>query len=142
MGALGAAVDYLEQIGMDAIHDYDAQLTRYALERLRGLEHVELYGPEGDDRGGIVAFNVAGVHAHDVAAAFDEGGVAVRSGKHCVYPLLRQVGRDAAVRASFYFYNTTDEIDEFVRQLTAIRDRRDELAGGPAERDCSPLSRA
>lgn len=139
---LGAAVDYLQEIGMEKIHEYDAQLTAYALDRLRGLANVELYGPEGPDRGGIVSFNIDGVHAHDVAAAFDEGGVAVRSGKHCVYPLLRQLDRDAAVRASFYFYNTRAEVDEFVNQLTAIRDRRAELAGDPEVRDCSPLARA
>lgn len=137
---LGAAVDYLSGIGMDRIHDYDAQLTVYALEQLRDVEGIECYGPEGSDRGGIVSFNINGLHAHDVAAAFDEGGVAVRSGKHCCYPLLRRLDRDAAVRASFYFYNTRAEIDEFVTQLKSIRDRRDELEDGPAVRDCSALA--
>ncbi len=136
---LGAAVDYLAAIGMDRIHEFDLELTRYALDRIRDMEGIECYGPEGADRGGIVAFNVAGIHAHDVAAALDEGGVAVRSGKHCVYPLLRQLDRDAAVRASFYFYNTHEEVDEFVRQLAGVRDRRSELGGGADTRDCSAL---
>ena len=136
---LGAAVDYLQSLGMQRIHDFDSALTAYALEQLRQLPGIECYGPEGPDRGGIISFNVEGLHAHDVAAALDEGGVAVRSGKHCAYPLLRQLDRDAAVRASFYFYNTTHEVDEFVRQLASLHERRDELAGGPDSRDCSVL---
>lgn len=136
---LGAALDYLQAIGMERVHEVDAALTRHALRQMRDMPGIECYGPEGEDRGGIISFNVTGLHAHDVAAALDQVGIAVRSGKHCVYPLLRQLDRDAAVRASFYFYNTEAEIDEFVRQLSLIRDRRDELAGGPEERDCSAL---
>lgn len=119
---LAAAVAYLEEVGMDAVHAHDAALLEYTLSKMRDLEGVTLYGPEGDDRGGIVAFNVDGIHPHDVATALDLEGVAVRAGHHCAQPLARSLGVSATVRASFYLYTTFDEVDRLVAAVTRTRD--------------------
>ncbi len=120
--ALGVAVDYLESIGMQAIMDHDQHLTRYALEKLKKLDGVKLYGPEGSDRGGIIPFNITGVHPHDVATALDQEGIAVRAGHHCAQPLMKELGVQSTARASFYFYNTEAEVDSFVSALEKTRD--------------------
>jgi cysteine desulfurase/selenocysteine lyase len=120
--ALGAAVDYLQGIGMEAIFAHDRALLAYALEKLKGLEGITLYGPEGDDRGGIVPFNVEGIHPHDVASILDSEGIAVRAGHHCAQPLMRALGVQSTARASFYFYNTEEEVDRFVAALVKTRD--------------------
>src|SRR5690606_36973139 len=117
-----AAVAYLERVGLDAVHAHDRALLTYALERMRGLDGVTLYGPEGEDRAGIVAFNIDGVHPHDVATALDLEGVAVRAGHHCPQPLARSLGVTATVRASFYLTTTTEEIDRLVAAVTRARD--------------------
>lgn len=119
---LGAAIDYLEQIGMHAIFEHDQHLARYALERIKPLEGIELYGPEGEDRGGIIAFNITGVHPHDVASALDTEGIAVRAGHHCCQPLMKALKVQSTARASFYFYNTEAEVDAFVEALVKTRD--------------------
>ena len=119
---LGAAVDYLEEIGMERIFEHDRQLLGYALEKMRELDGVSLYGPEGEDRGGIIAFNVDGAHPHDIATVLDQEGVAVRAGHHCAQPLIRALGTQATARASFYFYNTEEEIDRFVAAVVKARD--------------------
>jgi len=118
---LGAAVDYLSGIGRQAIFEHDQALARYALERLEGLEGITLYGPHGDDRGGIIPFNLQGIHPHDVATALDSEGIAVRAGHHCAQPLMRALGVQSTARASFYFYNTEDEVDRFVEALVKAR---------------------
>ncbi len=119
---LGAAVDFLEAVGLDAIWDHDRALARYALARLRDVDGVSVYGPEGPDRGGIVAFNVDGVHPHDVATALDQAGIAVRAGHHCTQPLMDALGVQSTARASFYLTTTEAEIDTFVDALVATRD--------------------
>ena len=119
---LGAAIDYLEAIGMEAIFEHDQALLRYALERLKPIEGVTLYGPEGDDRGGIITFNIDGIHPHDVATALDQEGIAVRAGHHCAQPLMRELEAQATARASFYLYNTEDEVDRFVEAVVRARD--------------------
>jgi cysteine desulfurase/selenocysteine lyase len=119
---LGAAIDYLEEIGMERIFEHDRALLAYTLARLQGLDGVELYGPEGEDRGGIVAFNVEGAHPHDIATVLDQEGVAVRAGHHCAQPLIRALGTQATARASFYFYNTEEEVDRFVAAVVKARD--------------------
>ena len=119
---LGAAVDYLETIGLEAIFEHDQALVRYALERLQPLEGVTLYGPEGDDRGGILAFNIDGIHPHDIATALDQEGIAVRAGHHCAQPLMRTLNVQAMARASFYFYNTEGEIDRLVDAVVRARE--------------------
>lgn len=120
--ALGAAVDYLEALGMDAIWEHDQLLCQYALERLKTLEGIELYGPEGADRGGIISFNLTGVHPHDVATALDQEGIAIRAGHHCAQPLMKYLDVQSTARASFYFYNTYQEVDCFIKTLIKTRD--------------------
>jgi cysteine desulfurase / selenocysteine lyase len=119
---LGAAVDYLETIGMEAVFAHDRALLDYALRRLKALDDIELYGPEGEDRGGIVPFNVGGIHPHDVATALDGEGIAIRAGHHCAQPLMRALGVQSTARASFYLYTTHEEIDRFVEALVRTRD--------------------
>jgi cysteine desulfurase / selenocysteine lyase len=119
---LGAACDYLEAIGMENIARHDRELVDYALERLEPLDGIDLYGPRGDDRGGIVAFNVRGVHPHDVATALDTEGVAIRAGHHCAQTCMKALDVQSTARASFYFYNTKDEVDRFVEALVKTRD--------------------
>jgi len=118
---LGAAVDYLTAIGMDAVRRHDTALTDYALARLAEIDGLTLYGPRGEDRGGVVAFNLAGVHPHDVGSALDSLGVAVRAGHHCAQPLGMWLGVPATVRASFYLYNTMAEVDILVSAIEVTR---------------------
>lgn len=112
---LGAAVRYLTTIGMDQVQAETAKVHRYLVEQLQSLDFVKLYGPEL--RSSIVSFNVAGVHAHDVAAILDQHQVAVRAGHHCTMPVMQQWGVPATVRASVYFYNTKEDIDRLVSGL-------------------------
>ncbi len=119
---LAAAIDYLEAVGMAAIAEHDIALGRYALERLDEVAGVTLFGPRGNDRGGIVTFNIDGVHPHDVATALDAEGIAIRSGHHCAQPLGRALGASATARASFYLYTTQDEVDRFVDAVVKTRD--------------------
>jgi cysteine desulfurase/selenocysteine lyase len=114
---LGFAVDYLAAVGMEAIHRTEQQLTAYAMERLAALPGITVYGPAAAERGGVVSFNVAGVHGHDVAAVLDREGVAVRAGHHCCQPLMEILQAPATVRASFYLYTTPAEIDQLVDGL-------------------------
>lgn len=116
-GAIGlaAAIDFLESIGLDAIRAHEERLARYALERLRAIDGVTVYGPE--ERAGLVTFNVEGVHPHDVATVLDARGIAVRAGHHCAQPLMRWLGVTATARASFYLYNTEEEIDKLADAL-------------------------
>ncbi|MBE3597648.1 MAG: cysteine desulfurase [Limnochordaceae bacterium] len=117
---LGAAVEYLESLGMANVHAHEATLARYAVRRLQELRNVRIYGPLDDRRGGLVAFNVDGVHPHDVATILDHEGVAVRAGHHCAQPLMRWLDVPATVRASFYVYNTEADIDALVEALLAV----------------------
>ena len=116
--AFGAAIDYLEAVGMDRVRDHDHQLVAYAMDRLSRLEGLEIYGP-GDParRGAVVAFNYADIHSHDVATILDAHGVAIRAGHHCAQPLMRALSVPATARASFYLYNRRDEIDALVDGL-------------------------
>ena len=109
---LGAAVDYLEAVGVAKIHEHELALVAYLLPRLSGISGVEVYGPKTlDDRVGVVSFNIEGIHPHDVATIFDREGVCVRAGHHCNQLLMTRLGVAATTRASFYLYNTTDECD-------------------------------
>jgi cysteine desulfurase / selenocysteine lyase len=114
---LGAAVDYLSAIGMDAIHAAEQQLTAYALDRLAEVPGLTVFGPPVEQRGGVIAFNLDGIHPHDVAAVLDRHGVAIRAGHHCCQPLMDLLGQPATARASFYLYTTTDDVDQFVDAL-------------------------
>jgi len=109
---LGAAVDYLEAVGVAKIHEHELSLVAYLLPRLSEISGLEIYGPKTlDDRVGVVSFNIQGIHPHDVATIFDREGVCVRAGHHCNQLLMTRLGVAATTRASFYLYNTTDECD-------------------------------
>jgi cysteine desulfurase/selenocysteine lyase len=113
----GAAVDYLTDVGLDAIEDYERALAAQAIERLAEIPGIHLYGPPPERRAGIVSFNLDGVHPHDVAQTLDSFGVAVRAGHHCAQPLMERLGLAATARASFALYNTRDDVDALVAAL-------------------------
>lgn len=116
--AFSAALDYLSGVGMQAVREHDHALTAYAMERLSGIEGLEIYGPpDAERRGAVVAFNYADIHSHDIATILDGGGVAVRAGHHCAQPLMRALEVPATARASFYLYNQESEIDALVDGL-------------------------
>jgi len=118
----GAAVDYLQAIGMDTVREHEQTLTAYALERLAEIPDLVVYGPQSTERrGGAVSFELGDIHAHDIATILDEYGVAVRAGHHCAKPLMRHLGVPATARASFYLYNTTDDVDRLADALMAAR---------------------
>lgn len=117
----GAAVDYLEAVGLDAIEEYEHELAGYALAQLGELPWVTSYGPPARRRAGIVSFNVDGVHPHDVAQILDFDGVAIRAGHHCCQPLMRKLGVAATNRASFYLYTIPEEIDRLVEGLHKVK---------------------
>ena len=115
---LGAAVDYLDGIGLTAIHAHEQDLVHYAWKRLNEeFKGIRMYGPPPWERGGLVAFTIEGVHPHDIATVLDQEGVAIRAGHHCVMPWHNKMGISATARASFYLYNTREEIDRFVAAL-------------------------
>jgi cysteine desulfurase/selenocysteine lyase len=111
---LGAAIDYLEDVGMESIEAHEQELAAYALERLADVPGIRLYGPPPERRAGIVSFNLEGIHPHDVAQILDLDGVAIRAGHHCCQPLMARLGVAATNRASFYLYTVRDEIDRLV----------------------------
>ena len=125
-GAAGltAAIDYLEEVGFDRIHAREKELVAYALPRLRELPYIELYGCDTarDNKLGIITFNVKDVHPHDVSTILDAEGVAVRGGHHCAQPLMAYLGQNATCRASFYFYNTKDDVDRWIAALKKVRE--------------------
>ncbi len=118
---LGVAVDFLSELGMDAVHEHERELTAYALEALSEVDGLTLYGPPADQRGGVISFNLAGIHPHDVASILDREGIAVRAGHHCAQPLMERLGVHATTRASFYVYNTRDEADLLVEALYTVK---------------------
>ena len=117
---LGAAVDYLENLGMEAVREHEDSVTRYALSALRAVEGLRIFGP-GENRGGAISFALEGVHAHDLATILDTDGVAVRAGHHCAQPLMNWLGVPATTRSSAYVYNDNDDIDAMVRSLEKAR---------------------
>jgi len=114
---LGAAVDYLQQVGMAWIQTHERAITQYAYTRMAEVEGLHILGPAPDARGGLVSFTLEGVHPHDLSAILDRSGVAVRAGHHCAQPLHDRLGVHASARASFYLYNTLEEVDELVQAL-------------------------
>ncbi len=117
----GAAIEYISRIGLGAIERHEHELTRYAMERLAELDWIRLFGPPLERRAGIVSFEVAGVHPHDVAQILDWEGVAVRAGHHCTQPLMTRLGVAATTRASFYLYSIAEEVDRLVDGLHNVR---------------------
>lgn len=118
---LGAAVDYLTALGMDNILTHERILVSYALDRLSEVPGLTLYGPSLDKRNGVVTFSLKDIHAHDLAQLADEQGVAVRAGHHCAMPLHKVLGVPATARASFYMYNTTEDVDVLVEAIYNAR---------------------
>lgn len=118
---LGAAIDYLTSIGLDAIAEHEHVLVGYALERLEEIPGVKVYGPEAELRGGVTAFTLEGIHAHDVAQILDSDGIAVRAGHHCAMPLHDKFNIPASTRASFYLYNSIGEIDLLVESIYKVK---------------------
>ncbi len=118
----GAAVDYLTSLGMDNIAAHEHEITEYALERLEEIPGVKLFGPSADKKGGVAAFTLEGVHPHDVAQILDRDGIAIRAGHHCAQPLHEKFGIPATSRASFYLYNTKDEVDLLVNGIYKVKE--------------------
>jgi cysteine desulfurase/selenocysteine lyase len=123
IAAFGAAIDYLEAVGMDAIHEHETALVGKVLEILEAESSVVVLGPkEASARGGVVSFNIADLHPHDVGQVFDMEGVAVRVGHHCCQPLMRKFGVGGTARASFYLYNTLEDVEAFARGLKKVKE--------------------
>lgn len=121
--ALGAAIDYLESIGLAGIHQYEEELVGYVLPKLQAIEGLTIYGPKDPtQRTGVISFNLENLHPHDVATALDMEGVAVRAGHHCAQPLLKYLGVAATARASFYVYNTKADADRLVQAILATKE--------------------
>ncbi|GEM87720.1 aminotransferase class V-fold PLP-dependent enzyme [Meiothermus granaticius] len=120
---LGAAAEYLLGVGLENLWKHEQALLEYALHRLdEELPEVRTFGPRGPDRGGVIAFTLGRVHAHDVASALDQQGIAVRAGHHCAQPLHRKLGVPATTRASFYLYTTREDVDRFIEAMRAVRE--------------------
>ncbi|KSU87598.1 MULTISPECIES: cysteine desulfurase [Priestia] len=117
---LGAAIDFLEEVGLDNILAHEHKLANYALDRLSEVEGITIYGPK--ERAGVVTFNLDDVHPHDVATVLDAEGVAVRAGHHCAQPLMKYLNVSSTARASFYLYNTEEEIDQLVSSLIKTKE--------------------
>ncbi|MDM7513573.1 cysteine desulfurase [Lactococcus lactis] len=121
--ALGAAIDYIQELGIDQIHQHEIELIDYLMPKLQEIEGLKIYGLKDNvKRGGLIAFNIEGLHPHDVATALDMEGVAVRAGHHCAQPLLNYLETPATARASFYLYNTKADCDKLVEALKKIKE--------------------
>jgi cysteine desulfurase / selenocysteine lyase len=118
---LGAAVDYLVELGMENVREHERRLGEYAYRRLSELEGITIYGPK-ENRTGLVSFSLPDVHPHDLSQLLDEDGIAIRSGHHCAQPLMRRLGVAATARASFYLYNTEEEVDALIEALVRARE--------------------
>ena len=120
---LGAAIEYIENLGYDKIQEIEKEVVSYARQELLKLDYLTLYlTPNEENHSGVISFNINGVHPHDVASILDSEGVCVRSGNHCAQPLMRFLGIDSTCRASFYFYNTKEDVDRLVKALNKVYD--------------------
>ena len=121
--AFGSAIDYLNKLGMENVREHEIEITDYALTRLSQLVGIVMYGPpDPRERGGVVSFNFGDLHPHDIGTVLDHHGVAIRAGHHCTQPLMRTLGVSGTARASFYIYNTPEEVDVLIEALEATRD--------------------
>ncbi|PIC73063.1 cysteine desulfurase [Sporosarcina sp. P17b] len=120
---LGAAIDFLEEIGLDAIEKHEHELAGYAMDKMSEIDGLTIYGPrDPEKRAGLVTFNLDDVHPHDVATVLDMNGIAVRAGHHCAQPLMKWLQVSSTARASFYLYNTTDDVDRLVEGLRTTKE--------------------
>ncbi|MCM3195942.1 cysteine desulfurase [Priestia megaterium] len=117
---LGAAIDFLEEVGLDNIQAHEHKLAQYALDRLSQVDGITIYGPK--ERAGVVTFNIEDVHPHDVATVVDADGIAIRAGHHCAQPLMKYLNVSSTARASFYLYNTEEEVDQLVSSLIKTKE--------------------
>jgi len=117
---LGAAVEYLNQFEMDQIHSYEAALASQAMERLSEIQGLRIFGPAADKRAGLVSFVIDGVSPQDISILLDQKGVAIRAGHHCAMPLHQYLEIKSSCRASFYLYNTPEEVDQFADSLEQV----------------------
>ncbi|MBC1988049.1 cysteine desulfurase [Listeria sp. FSL L7-0478] len=121
--ALGAAIDYLAEVGLENIHAHEQALASYAIEEMSKIEGITIYGPkDASKRCGLVTFNLEGAHPHDIATILDEDGVAIRAGHHCAQPLMKWLDVSSTARASFYIYNTKEEIDALIDGLKLTKE--------------------
>jgi cysteine desulfurase/selenocysteine lyase len=118
---LGAAIDFLESVGLDEIDRHEKKIAKYAIERLSAIDGITIYGPK-EDRAGLVTFNLGDVHPHDVATVLDTEGIAIRAGHHCCQPLMRWLKVSATARASFYLYNTEQDVDRLADALVKTKE--------------------
>lgn len=116
----GAAVDYLNHVGMQALADYEKEITQYAMKRLADVKGLNILGPAAEKRGGVIAFTLEGIHPHDIAQILDEDGIAVRAGHHCAMPLHDRYNLPATTRASFYLYNQRTDVDKLAESLNKV----------------------
>lgn len=116
---LGAAIDYLKDIGMDKIRQHEKKLVKYALKKLSKVSGITIYGPM-KGRAGVIAFNITGIHPHDLASMLDNDGIAIRAGHHCAMPLHERLGIKVSARVSFYLYNSLEDIDRLIKSLETI----------------------
>lgn len=120
---LGAAIDFLEEIGLDEIEEHEHRLAGYAMEQMSTIEGISIYGPlAGEKRAGLVTFNLSDVHPHDVATVLDAEGIAIRAGHHCAQPLMKRLNCSSTARASFYLYNTEEDVDKLVQALVKTKE--------------------
>jgi cysteine desulfurase / selenocysteine lyase len=118
---MGAAVDYLVSIGMQAISDHEHAVMSYALDRLEEIPGVWVFGPEAKYKGGVTSFTLEGVHPHDISQILDQHGVAIRAGHHCAMPLHEKFNLPATARASYYLYNTQEEVDRMIEAIYKVK---------------------
>jgi len=118
----GAAVDYLNRLGMDKVRDHEIELTKYAMDAMKDIRGMTLYGPlDAKNKGGVISFNLGDIHPHDLATILNDHGIAIRSGHHCAQVLMEKFDLSATSRASFYIYNTIEEVDKFINALNDAR---------------------
>ena len=119
---LGAAVDYLSQIGMDQVREHERELVSYALSSLSHLSNLNVYGPKDpEQKGGVISFSLKGAHPHDIAEILNEENICIRSGHHCAMPLHTRLGVNSTSRASFYIYNTKEDVDKLIEGLLKVK---------------------
>jgi cysteine desulfurase / selenocysteine lyase len=118
----GAAMDYLNRLGMDKVRDHEIELTKYAMDAMKDIRGMTLYGPlDANNKGGVISFNLGDIHPHDLATILNDHGIAIRSGHHCAQVLMEKFDLSATSRASFYIYNTIEEVDKFINALNDAR---------------------
>jgi len=118
----GAAMDYLDRLGMDKVRDHEIELTKYAMDAMKDIRGMTLYGPlDANNKGGVISFNLGDIHPHDLATILNDHGIAIRSGHHCAQVLMENFDLSATSRASFYIYNTIEEVDKFINALNDAR---------------------